>query len=194
LSRAALLVLLFALTGCAHTHFARNAPGHVDVYEPPAQIDRREVEPPRDPGEQMIVASAGALAGGGVAFGGDQDSRGAYGVGPELSVAYGTRGGSHAGDDFLILPESSGGVSLGWTALSGEGEGVGPLYGELFYQVILGWLALGWAWDPDDTAHGPQGTLGVGPLYVRMTHLVDLGTQVQGGVSIKLPYVFVWSR
>lgn len=188
--------LIAALCSCAcgHTHSARNAPGHIDVRKPPEAIERRGVEEPADPGEQMVVVSAGALGGGGVAFGGDQDARAAYGLGPEVSIGYGTRDRSHANDILFIYPERSAGVNLGWTPLSGEGEGLGPLYGELYYHELITWLSGGWVWDPNDRAHGPQLTISTLALYVRATHLFDLGTQIQGGIALKLPYSFVSSR
>lgn len=190
-----LLVACWAgLAACAHTHSPRNAPGNIDVHQPPADLPRRSVEEPADPGEQLVTISAGALGGGGVAFGGDDDTRGVYAVGPEASLEFGTRSRSHADDDFFIMAERSGGVNLGNTSLTSEGDGIGPFYGEVFYQEMIAELAGGWAWDPNDRAHGPQLTLQILALYVRATHLFDFGTQIQGGLVVKLPYSFISSR
>jgi hypothetical protein len=179
---------------CAHSHARHNAPGNIDVHQPPADLASRTPEVPDDPGEQMVVISAGALGGGGLGFGGDRDARGVYGVGLEASIGYGTRPRSHSDDDFFILPVESVGANIGWTGLSNEGDGVGPVYGELYYGDLPAWLAAGWAYDIDDNKHGPQITFSMLFLYARMTHLFDLGTQVQAGLMMKLPYAFVWSR
>jgi hypothetical protein len=189
-----LALLLLGTAACGHTHSARNAPGNIDVRRPPAEITKKTVEEPGDPGEQAVVVAAGALGGGGIAFGGDEDARGAYGAGPELSLGYGTSDRSHADDDFFMYPQRSLGTNLGWTPLTGEGSGVGPLYAELYYSEVIVWLGGGWAWDPDDQRHGPQLTLTMMVLYVRATHLFDQGTQITGGISLKLPHAFVWSR
>ena len=190
--KRALIALL--LSGCAHSHGRANAPGNVDVHRPPEQIDRRNVEPPEDPGENMVTLAVGPFGGAGVAFGGDEEARFAYSVGPELGLGFGSRTRSHNEDDFIVFPERSIGANVGWTALSGEGEGVGPIYGELFYQELITWLAGGWVWDPDDHTHGPQITLSTLFLYLRATHRFDLATEIQGGISVKLPYSWIWSR
>jgi len=182
------------VAACGHTHGARNAPGNIDVHRPPAQPADKQVEEPLDPGEQSIVLSSGVMGGGGVALGGDEDTRGAYGAGPELSIGYGTSDRSHNGDDFFIYPQRGFGTNLGWTALSGEGSGVGPLYSELYYQETVAWLAAGWVWDPNDHTHGPQITISTFMLYMRATHQLDAGTQLTAGISIKLPQSYVWSR
>lgn len=194
--RAAGWMLLCALPGCGHTHLAHNAPGHVDVMTPPAALDRRELEQPKDPGERMVVLAAGPFGGGGVAFGGDEDeARGGWAVGPELSVGYGSRERSHHEDDFVVMPDRSLGATLGWTAVTGEGQGVGPIYGELYYHELITWLGGGWAWDPDDHVHGPQLTLTTMVLYLRATHLFDGSTQIHGGLMMKLPvHGWVWSQ
>jgi hypothetical protein len=188
--------LLLALApACAHQHLDRNAPGIVDVRAPPRDPKLRAVEDPVDPGERMLVFGYGALAGGGAAFGGAEDeTRGFAGGGAELSSYYGESPRSHYDDDFFIYPLERFGINLGFTALSTEGDPIGPAYAEAQYGLEAVNLAAGWAWDPDDAAHGPQATLSFGFLYLRAQHLSELGTQVGAGIVLKGNYALVWSR
>jgi hypothetical protein len=191
----ALLLLGATVLGCGHHHYARNAPGNIDVHAPPAELDKRELEEPADPGEQMIVLTGGAFAGYGVAFGPDgEDGHGGYGIGPEVSVQYGSSDRSHADDQFFIFPERALGVNLGWTTISGEGQTTGPLYGELQVRSELVALAGGWAWDPTDETHGPQLTFALGPLYFRGTRQFDRSTELHAGVMLKFSSIWLWSR
>src|SRR5262249_16787009 len=80
------LVLVALSAGCAVHPPETNAPGNADVLEPPHDLGARKAERPKDPGEDMVVLTYGALAGGGVAFPKDENAKGAYGVGPEVSV------------------------------------------------------------------------------------------------------------
>lgn len=195
MKRAIAAASLLASTACFHQHSPRNAPGTIAVREPPRPLESREVETPLDPGENMFVLSYGAFAGGGIATGGDEDgSRAAYGIGPELSAQIGSSDRSHADDDFWILPTRSLGLNLGATLLTGEGDRLGPLYAELQVRELPLAFAAGWAWDQDDTEHGPQGTISLGPFYVRTTHLLDGATQVHGGLVLKGWSAWVWSR
>ncbi len=189
-------VLLLALSACVHAHRPDNAPGNIDVHAPPRDIAAHEVEPPEDPGEQMMVYSLGAVGGGGVFFpqAENEEVDATWTVGPEVSVGYGTRSRSHNEDDFFVFPERSYGGSIGWTALTRAGEGVGPIYGEAYFHETLLTVAGGWAWDPNDQTHGPQITLSTLLLFVRATHLFDLGTQAIIGIQLELPYQVVWSQ
>lgn len=188
------LLALALSAACGHTHSARNAPGNVDVRRPPERIEDETAEAPEDPGENAIVVAGGGLVGGGIGLSGERDEEFVYGVGPELSLGYGESDVSHVDDAFFIYPQRSYGANLGWTALANEGTGVGPLYGELYFGETLLWAAGGWSWDPNDRIHGPQITLTMVALYVRLSHQLDHATQITGGISVKIPHSFVWSR
>ena len=187
-------LLAIASIGCAVHHLDANAPGHIDVLEPPHDRAARTAEPPKDPGEDMIVFTYGVLAGGGVAAPKDENVKGAYGIGPEASLHVGGSDYSHMHDADPVLPYRAVGFNLGWTALSRPGEGVGPIYGELQYREEGYWLAGGWAYDPDDQLHGPQATIGLGPLYLRVTELFDFGPSFQAGLVLKGSQTWVKSR
>ena len=84
--RAAWLFVALS-TGCVHSHFQRDAPGHVDLSKPPTNPESRTVESPRDPGEKMIVTSVGPFAGLGVESG-SGDTSFASTLGFALLLAY----------------------------------------------------------------------------------------------------------
>ena len=189
-----LLGATLALAGCGVHHSQLNAPGHVDPLMPPRQPQNRPTEEPADPGERMLTLSYGVLAGGGMAFAKNGDTSGAYGVGPELSLHAGSSDVSHASDDPPVLPQHALGLNMGWIALAHPGRGVGPVYGELQLTEAPYWLAGGWAWDVDEHRHGPQGTFGLGPIYLRVSHLFDEGTSVQAGLVFKGYQTWVRSK
>lgn len=192
--RLAVSCALLLLSGCTVHHLETNAPGHVDVLQPPEHLDARGVDPPADPGERMVSLTYGVLAGGGLAFPKGSDAVGAYGVGPEVSLHVGSSPHSHDDDSPPVLPARALGVNVGWTALSHPGQSVGPLYGELQWTEMPYYLAGGWAWDADESLHGPQATLGIGVLYLRYTHLFDQGGALQAGLVFKGYDTWVWSQ
>lgn len=185
--------LVLSISGCAHVHVPGNEPGHIDVRRPPEHLDERQVEEPEDPGERMFVLSYGAFGGGGLAFGDGEGTRGAYGVGPEVSALFGSKDRSHADEFDLIIPPNSVGGNFGWILLSGEGKSLGPLYAEFQARTPVG-IAAGWGWDPDDARHGPQATLSLGPLYLRGSHLLDGPSELHVGLVFKGSVSWIWSR
>jgi hypothetical protein len=191
--KRSLFVLAVLCSGCVHVHRTRNAPGHVDIREPPAAIESVKVERPRDPGENMLALSPGPFVGGGGWAAGNRTG-GSYAVGTELSLLYGRSQRSHADDDFLVYPVDSVGVNAGATFASTEGVGLDRLYGELQLAQSLSGVAAGWAVERRTGASGPQITGFVGPLYVRSTTLLDQGTELTAGLVFKLPVVWVWSQ
>ncbi|MCA9668003.1 MAG: hypothetical protein KC503_20535 [Myxococcales bacterium] len=189
------LCVLAAASGCRPFHLQRNAPGRVDVRTPPRAIKKRGVEVPDDPGENWFTLSGGGFVGGGGRWGGGRGGRGVYGVGLELTAQIGRRKRSHNADDFLLFfPFEAIGLNVGWTLAEPEGGGIGAGYVELQVFYLLGGLAAGYAFDPGDGVHGPQFTAYFGPIYVRVVHLFDRGTDLQAGLFVKWPLSWVWSR
>ncbi len=189
-----IFAMLPLVCACSVTHLERNAPGSIRVREEPEHMVDREVEPQIDPGERMLLVRYGVLAAGGVAIP-DQngDTTGSYGVGPEVSLLYGTSSYSHNDDAFPIIPEQAFGGGIGWTTLLHPGESVGPVYGELEYANGPAWLAAGWAWEIDDALHGPQALVGYGPFFIRYTHLLDQGSILHFGTAFKGQASFIWN-
>lgn len=186
--------MLIACVGCSVHHHPVNAPGHVEPTEPPEKPTPGVVEEPEDPGERMVLFTFGGLASVGVGYPRGQDEVLAYGLGPEYGLHFGQRDVSHAMDGALVLPKTAVGFNLGWTALASPGIGFGPLYleGQYFREGL--WAAGGWAYDVDDRVHGPQGELGLGPLFLRVTHLLDDSTALTLGVVVKGYQNWVFSR
>ena len=191
LHRALAVGLGASVAACTHTDLARNAPGIVDVTtRPVTEADRL----PGDPGEQIVTLSYGARAGGGVASVGGS-AHASYGVGPEISLGYGTRDTSHREDDWFVLPKRGVALDIGLTALTSEGRGLGPAYAQAGYRWEgIGGVAAGWAWDVNDRTHGPQLTFDFTIFYARMTHQLDTSTSVSLGLVIKGQHGWVWSR
>ena len=187
------VALLTLGSGCLHSHSPRNAPGHVDVHERPKELAREAPETPRDPGERMVAVTAGGYLGGGLALA--SPDVGAYATGVEASVHYGENDRSHANDDFWIYPKSSVGLNVGMTLLDQRATKPGVGYAELQWAEdgMVG-FAGGVAVDTRSGRRGPQFTGFVGPLYLRSTTLLSDGTDLEIGIMVKLPAVWVWSR
>lgn len=183
-----------ASTGCNVKYLEHDAPGIADIRTPPPPSAPRHVEVPEDPGGHLVIVSYGLFAGiggeGGTAF----DSRFSYGVGPELSIAKGVTRSSHPDAFFYPVMQWGYGLNLGWTALRRAGDHIGPMYAEAELRVAELALAAGWVWAPVDKTHGPQATLSLGPFFLRGTHELDFGTQVNAGILLKGYSAWSWSR
>lgn len=199
IQRAERLILLasFAalLSGCAHEHLAHNAPGHVEVMRPPEKPLSHKVVEPRDPGEQMLVLAIGPMASLGWSrplAASSGSLAGNFSI--EGSVHYGRDDRSHYEDNWPIYPPGSIGLNLGASAIA-TGEGTrGLLYSEAQYATALMGAAGGWAMDPGNSKHGPQGTIFLGPFYSRATFLMHDRAEVSFGFFFKLSDVLVWSQ
>jgi hypothetical protein len=189
-----MLAVLLLPAACAVTRLERNAPGVADIATAPAPSAPRAVEPPGDPGGNMVVLSAGVFSGIGGAFGGSKEGGFSYGFGPEVSLAKGVTRSSNE-DTFFPYPllERGFGVNLGWTALT-RSLSTGPLYLEGEYRDTFFTVALGWTVNPKESTHGPQATITVGPLYLRGTHELDLWSQVTVGLLFKGAHGWLWSQ
>ena len=115
-----LVLLVWSLAACTHSHLPRNAPGHVYLEVPPEDMANPEPELPEDPGERMLILSYGVFAGGGVLAEQDSDLAGDYGLGPEVSIELGERKRSHFEDDFFVLPDRSFGLRFGLNVLDSK--------------------------------------------------------------------------
>ena len=194
--------LLFALSlagaGCHGfvRHRPTNAPGVIDVMAPPREPQRtgeHAVEAPGDPGEQMLVVSAGGLYGGGARFADDTSGHGW--LTGEISVLRGVSDRSHYGDDFFIYPQRSWGLNLGFTFLEDDTLETGPMYVELQKSnALMSTFAGGLAFDLDDRVVGPQLSASFATLFVRGSYLWDRGVELQIGMVWKLPTMWLWSR
>jgi hypothetical protein len=193
------LASVVGLCGCYQTHLRDNAPGNIDVREPPRDIARRAVEEPEDPGEHLLALTLGGLVGSAASVReGTSDTTGAV-TSVELSLHYGQSEHSH-GSDGMIDPypfRHAWGFNLGYvTQDPGEALDLSvarPLYLEAQYSIV-GWAAAGWQADFERGLHGPQLTAGFGPLYGRFVHRFDFGTQFEAGIVIKGAHTWVWSR
>jgi len=186
------------LLGCGLHTLERNAPGIADLHEPPkdhpSPAPPHEVEVPRDPGGHLVVLSYGIFAGIGGAGGTPEGGRFSYGLGAEVSLAKGVTRSSRPDALFYPFMEWGYGINLGFTGVRALGKPLGPLYAEAELRSGAVALAAGWVWAPREPTHGPQATLSFGPLYLRGTHELDLGTQVHVGILIKGYSAWAWSQ
>jgi hypothetical protein len=203
------LLCSLGLLGCTIIHGQRNAPGHVKVQQPPPprRVACAEAEIPYDPGERYLTLSTGVAFAGGPAFSRSDSISGTYALSVETSLHFGSRDRSHRDDAGLIplgdekyWPQWSVALNLGWHLLEreGDGAGVGAGYAELqlfSIKMLASGVAAGWAVDVGEEDHGPQFTLFTfGFMFVRVTHLLDRGTDLLFGLQYKIPISYVWSR
>ena len=203
--RSLLLAFVTAASlGCGAAHLPHNAPGNIDVTAPPRDLTRIAVERPADPGEYVLGWTTGALVGGGLSTPGP---RGVFSGSAETSLHLGVNRTSHNHDTSQLWPFVgrgfgeypmtgwAGGFNLGWTLGTDNrpANSAGYAEAQLTYSGVLG-VAAGWAWDPARAAHGPQITANLGPLYLRSTTMLEVGTSIEAGLVLKLPAVWVWSR
>jgi hypothetical protein len=193
-----LVALLACVAACSPLRFHRdtNAPGVIDVSEPPSNVEPGQTALPGDPGERMVTFNPGLFGGAGYAPSHDGGERWVFPLGVELTLNRGERDRSHFRDDFFVYPVRGEGVNLGWAAieLGGDDTEIGPLYLEYQrFETVYG-AAAGLAFDPDDVDFGAQGTVWYGPYYLRVRYLIDGGAEVIGGLQIKVPLVWISSR
>jgi hypothetical protein len=208
MKRLAPALLLSLLAGCI-AHGQRNAPGKIQVEQPPPaqRIHCSAPEIPDDPGERYFTVSTGVGFAGGPSFDRADDIGALYALSVETSLHLGSRDTSHRDDSSLIplaneknWPQRSVALNLGWNVLErrGSGAAVGAGYAELqafSMKLLASGLAAGWTYDPEDDVHGPQVTLfTLGFMYVRFRHLLDRGSDLMFGVQYKIPLSYVWSR
>jgi hypothetical protein len=191
--------VLVVLGGCAHWHYEKNAPGHIDVTTPPRDpaATETEMERPDDPGERMVLLQPGLFGGAGFGAAGRDGTRALLTAGAEISLQLASADHSHT-DDFEggLLPDRALALNLGWSFADSDegGLAVGPLYGELQLSTSGSGIALGWAVDPDSGQHGPQLTAFLGPFFARADWFTDRGVTFQLGIMIKAQLGWVWSR
>ena len=184
-----------ALSGCGTHYLDHNAPGIAEIREPPKNLSPEAphaVEVPADPGGHIVVLSYGLFAGVGGRAGPPGDV--SYGLGTEVSLAKGITRSSRPDGFPYPLMEWGYGLNLGFTAIRALGKTVGPLYAEAEVRTSAFAFGAGWVWAPLDQTHGPQATLSFGPLFLRGTHEVALGTQIHVGILLKGYSAWAWSR
>jgi hypothetical protein len=194
------LALIGLLAGChgAVRHLPKNAPGVIVVAEPPRPPEKPgdlRLDPPGDPGEEMLIVSAGPLYGGGMRIDGDGEVAGHGWLTGELSILHGWNSFSHNKDDFFIYPFEAWGLNFGFTFLEDDDAQPGNLYIEVqrTTKTVVTYAA-GIAFDADDRAVGPQLSASFASLYLRGAYLYDRGVELQIGMVWKLPAMWVWSR
>jgi hypothetical protein len=181
------------LVGCAHWHYERNAPGHIDVLQPPAAMACEAQEWPRDPGENVIELFPTVYLGGGVVGLTSKDGWAAAAIGAEASFLYGSFEGSHADDEFVIrAPRDGLGLNLGIYGFSREDRLMA--YGEVLLRHVVLNISPGWAWNLETSRHGPQLTLSGMLLYLRATHLLGSHTDQSAGIYLDGVLAWFWSR
>ncbi len=186
-----ILVLLTA--GCVHWHVERNAPGKVDLSQPPRKIECRAAEAPEDPGENYLVFAPGAFVGGGGTS--VSGGRAAVTTGLETSLHFGSASRSHFDDEFFagVLPDRALGLNLGWAFLAPQSTNVA--YAELQVRPSRAYaLAPGWEWEPTSGRNGPQATISLGPFFLRAGYLIHSRFDVSAGIFLKGFLSWIWSR
>lgn len=201
MTRAAAAAAVLLLCGCP-IHFRHNAPGHIAVHELPRDPAKRKVETPADPGETVMMITAGGFGGGGGRFFQAHES-GVTGFGEfglEAGVHWACEKESHQKPDlFPFLPHPiplrTRGVNAGASLVDdGSGELVlHDVYAEYSERnTFWGWGA-GYGVSPDGT-HGPHVQAYLTYAYVRGSWHIDRGGEVTVGMFFKLPQIFTWSR
>jgi hypothetical protein len=177
------------LGACGVVHLNPLAPGHIDVETPPRELANRRAEPPRESGEDITWLNYGVLGCVGPSF---HDGSVESAVGPEVSLHVGDSPFDHQSDSDFVAPRRAWGLNLGWA--THPTRGAGSLYAEVQRTRAPLWLAGGWAWDPWRHDTGPQVSMGFGPLFVRVTPLLDGGGTLLVGIAIKGGVSWVRSR
>ena len=196
MKRFSLLFLLGLACGCTLVRrFERNAPGDVDLRIPPPDLGRPIAEPPRDPGDHLVLLEVAPQAAAGIGFGGPSGgSRFSPALGVEAALLYGQDEASLAAAPFPFeLPERAVGLAAGlvWFAESGQ-----PARFSLALQLRRRPLSLGlgWAHEPSAGNSGAQATFSAGPLFVRGLLLAGRGGSIQLGIELPLALALLWSR
>jgi hypothetical protein len=197
-------VVALALAGC-HTHREPNAPGIIDPLVPPRDVTDPQLELPDDPGERMVMLTGGVVGG---AHGGSIEDGAAIDLALEATVSWGESESSHndhASRLFVprgvIIPPRSTGVTLGWSGLrivhhddDSWSTRTGPLYLQAQRAWAIAGVAAGLAFDPSTGGTGPQVDAYFTFYYLRVRILFGDGWELGGGLQIKIPQTWVWSR
>lgn len=195
-----LVAALALISGCGVHWLDKNAPGHVDVTEKPAdKLPVGEHVMPEDPGQRLISVYTGPFFTVGAGNLG-RDSAMLFQSGLETTIQYSERERSTYGSLGLILSdEVSWGANIGWTAIdwggaAGEAD-FGALYLEGQVRAPIPVIAAGYSVEPETGRHGPQMTLSVfGMNWLRVNTYWDGTFSVLYGLTIKIPTVWVWSQ
>lgn len=183
-------------------HYNRHLPERIAIQKPPKKKVASAMEKPAPPKQLYFIISTGALFGGGW-FPVEQSSqqKGIQHFGFETSFFFGY-------DKYRAIPSDPStlldfhlptwqlGINFGWNLFDPRFDVVyGMQHLELQFSAFGAGVALGYAWHPADLSqHGIQGTAHWGPLYIRIVHLWEQGTEVSLGIQLKWPFVFVFTN
>ncbi len=179
--------LLFAIVaasaggsmGCfMHTHFEKNASGHVDLEKPPRAPTSKIPETPSDPGERGIVVGATATVGGG-SSGLDAGKKGVFAPGFEVSFMPFSLDKSHAGTIVQETLDRSLRANVGWNYVRtwGPSDDTHTRVGPMFVEAQLTTL------EQPDRFWGASIALGAA---MEFRQKVPLGPQATGCFGIPL--------
>ena len=200
----ALAVASLGAAACHH-HRDLNAPGTIDPSVPPVELRPQQLEYPGDPGERMVVLTTGVVGG---AYGGSIASGPVGDFAIEATVSWGESETTHNDRASrlimprgVLLPAQSDGVTLGWSGLrivGDDADGTRVVTGPIYAQVQRAFLyyggAVGLAVDPRTGGIGPQVDAFYTFCYLRGRVLFGDGWELGGGLQIKWPTTWVWSR
>lgn len=197
--RRLVAVVALACAGCTF-HMRRNAPGNIDPLVPPADAARPGVEVPGDPGERMVMLTAGGYGGGGGVLAPGGDLSGMVEVGPEVGLHFADLAQSHEKPLLFpvphVWPDESWGVNAGLSLLTRDGEELEPsrLWAEAQRaHRFWGW-AVGGGVDLETGDVGPHATAWIASYYARIGFELDGELTATMGMFVKLPATWVWSR
>jgi hypothetical protein len=206
MSATRVAALALVLAAACHHHRDANAPRLSDPAVPPRDPSYQGLEYPDDPGERMVMLTTGGLGG---VFGGSIDGDAAViDLAAEATLSWGESAVSHndqASRLFIprgvVLPPRSTAVTLGWSGVRvvmAEGADTevrtGPLYVEVQRSGMFAGVAAGWAFDPVTRGTGPQVNAYYAFYYLRGRALFGDGWELGGGLQLKIPTTWVWTR
>lgn len=181
--------------GCVHWDLQRNAPGHVDLGQPPGQFDGH-LEKPGDPGERAFVVSGGPVLSLGMMRRSGPDGR----IGAELSFDLGWESNRHwgFGQDGNALGPLYGrhamGLDLGATFVeNGAAAAWRDVSVELHLRRVFTYAA-GAFYDPASGQAGALATFSLAGLFLRAQERFDGAGQIILGLAIKPQMAWVWSQ
>jgi hypothetical protein len=197
--------LALSPASCLLNHSLRNGPGHIDIRQPPEDLENRQPIVPDDPGEYSLKWNVALLPSVSVIqhFSPSSSKRAAFGLSAESALSWGW-------DKESVLypwavyartsPRNAIGVNAGTTILAAPNHHREWLYAEVFYlhttfiDTGIG-LGTGAVRDFSSNQTGWQSTALLWPLFVRVSLFPRSNTVTAIGIALKLPILLThWSR